>query len=251
MPTVIVTRAESQAASLVRKLAAQGMTVLESPAIRVAPLPFTKKARLCLDNLSRYDGVLFTSANAGEIFLRHWKKKKRSWPSKTALYVIGPKTAEALKTGGLPVRGVANTFVSESLADLLGPVRNKRFLLPRAREGRDVLPALLKAGGARVDLWPLYRTVPVKMSREIKKALLSGRAHGVTFASPSAVHSFMSHFRPAQRKTIFSTTRSASIGPITTQALRSYGIAPVIQAKRSTAEDLALALVRHFAKKGK
>lgn len=258
--TVAVTRAQAQASALARRLEADGARVLESPAIRVEPLPLSPRGRRYLRDLPRYDGVLFTSANAAEIFLRHWKARPSSssrkgkgggaefWPD-VPVYAVGPRTAEVLLRGGLPLNGVARESVAESLARTLGPAQGRRFLFPRAAEGRDVLIRALSAAGARVDLWPLYRTVPQRMDPAVRQALLSGGVDGVTFTSSSTAVSFMREFGPAQRRKIFSRARAFSIGPVTSAALRGYGLRPV-QSRRATTDDLADTVSRVLRRKG-
>ncbi len=238
--TVMVTRAQTQASALTRLLEERGARVLESPAIEIKPLPLSPLGRRFLRDLFDYDGVLFTSANAAEIFLKLWNA--RPWPPKTFAYAVGPKTAQVLVEGGVPVRGMAKEFVAESLLELLGEAGGKNFLFPRAAEGRDTLAEGLKARGARVDVWPLYRTVPARLDPSVRKALLAGEVDCVTFTSSSTAHSLMKALTPAQRKAVFKKTLAASIGPVTSQTLKSYGVRPIIAAKRSTVEDLAEAI---------
>lgn len=238
--TVVVTRAESQAPALTRLLEADGARVLESPAIRIEPLPLGKTGRTFLRRLHDYDGVLFTSVNSVRIFLDH--RGQAPWPRRTAVYAIGLKTARALVDAGLPVHGVAREFVSESLRETLGEVLGKRYLLPRAEAGRDLLPDSLKKSGARVDVWPLYRTRPERLSAEMREALRAGAVDCVTFTSSSTARYFLRTLTSKERRSLFRTAAAASIGPVTSRALREHGIAPTIRAARSTVEDLAAAV---------
>jgi uroporphyrinogen III methyltransferase/synthase len=244
--TVVVTRARDQASDLARELEELGARVLAAPVIEIVPLPASPHGSLSLRRLgeAEYDGVLFTSANAVEVFARHWKRWGAAWPSRTAVYAVGPKTAEALRRAGLPVHHTAEEFRAESLVRALGRVAGKRFLFPRAREGRDVLPVALRDGGATVHLWPLYRTAPVRLDAAVRRALLAGEADAVTFASSSAADSFLSRFTSAQRKRLFSRAAAVSIGPVTSDALRRWGVRPTATAARSTVEDLAAAVAR-------
>ena len=60
--TVVVTRAREQASELRARLVALGATVLELPAIRIAPIDFA------LPDLAAFDWIVFTSANGVDAF---------------------------------------------------------------------------------------------------------------------------------------------------------------------------------------
>lgn len=238
--TILVTRARDQASTLTSLLEEAGARVIESPLIALHPLPLDKKGRGFLKNFPRYDGLLVTSANGAKILAGH--AKDRPCPP---LYAIGSKTAAALEAEGLPVFRTAESFQSEGLVKVLGhDLQGKKFLLARARAGRDVIESLLVRRGARVDLWPLYETRPLALPPEAKKALLSGKVDAATFTSSSTVTAFMKSVTPRERKRIFARTLAASIGPITSRALRSQGVRPVQANGAATVEDLSRAVVR-------
>jgi uroporphyrinogen III methyltransferase/synthase len=244
--TVMVTRAAGDAPELTRLLEARGAQVLESPAVHIRPLPVTASGRAFLKDLASYDGVLFTSPHAATLFAAAWKNGP--WPDDTKAFAVGPKTARAMVDAGLPVHAVAREFRAEGVSSLLSAPAGRRFLFPRAADGNDALIDALTGCGARVDLWPLYKTTPVKMDPAAKAALLGGRVDAVTFASGSAVDSFMGAFTAAQRKKIFKTTRAVSIGPVTSQAVRAWKVRPRVESPRATLEDMAAALAKEFSR---
>jgi uroporphyrinogen III methyltransferase/synthase len=238
--TILVTRARDQASVLTSLLEEAGARVIESPLIAISPLPLDKKGKEFLKKFSDYDGLLVTSANGAKFLAGHLKG--RSCPP---VYAIGVKTAAALKGEGIAVHRTAENFQSEGLVKVLGRnLQGKRFLLARAREGRDILSVALPRRGARVDLWPLYETRPLALAAEAKKALLSGEIDAVTFTSSSTVAAFMKNFTPRGRHRIFARTRAVSIGPITSQALRTQGVRPAQAKGAATIEDLSRAVVR-------
>ncbi|HRY28864.1 MAG TPA: uroporphyrinogen-III C-methyltransferase [Elusimicrobiota bacterium] len=238
--TVLVTRAASRSDALTALLENEGARVLVSPAVRFEPVKPAPRWRRCLRNISRYDGVLFTSATTVRIFSEHWREMSRDWPVGVAVYAVGGKTAEQLVRNGFPVHGIGKDAAAGDLVDVLGETEGRRYLFPRAAEGRDELVEKLRAAGASLDLWPLYRTRPVKMEAGMRSSLLAGTVDGVLFASPSAVGSVLGSFSPRQRRKIFSRTRLFSIGPTTTRALKDFGMRRVHQATRSTMESLAV-----------
>lgn len=243
--TVLVTRASAQASELTRLLEARGARALEGPAIRIQPLPLTAAGRAFLKNLASYDGVIFTSPNAADSFAAR-RPEGKPWPVSTRVFAVGPKTAETLAAKGIPVHVIASVSRAEGLAASMEDVKGRRFLFPRSAQGRDTLVEDLKRRGARVDLWPVYRTVPEKLSPEVRRALTGGNVDAVAFASGSAVDSFMAQLTPALRRAIFKKTRAASIGPVTTRALRGWGVRSVVESPRAALPDLADALERSF-----
>jgi uroporphyrinogen III methyltransferase/synthase len=241
---VLVTRAPEQTAPLTDLLEEAGAEVLESPVIRIVPLPRTAAGRAHIMRLrgSGYGGVLFSSANAARVFAGHWRR--RPWPAGVGVYAVGPKTARALAEAGLPVTATASEYVAEGLLKMLGNVRGKKFLFPRALEGRDVVLDTLARRGASVTLWPLYRTVGKKLSPPARRALLGSRVDAVTFTSASTVRGLMEQLTPSQRRRLFARTKAVAIGPITAAALRRFGVRRPVTARPSTVEGLALALAK-------
>lgn len=242
---VIVTRAAAQASELAELLEEAGAEVVLAPTVRVDPLPLTAAGRRSLKELSGYDGVIFTSANAARLFAAHWSRFRREWPRNVSVYAVGAKTAETLARQGLPVHRTAKDYVSDSLlAEILGegPALGRRFLFPRAEEAREALVKDLRSAGAAVDIRPLYRTSPLRLAPAVRRALREGAIDAVTFTSSSAARSFLRHFAPSERKKIFARTLAASIGPVTSATLRELGVRPAVTAPRSTVQNLAAAL---------
>lgn len=239
--TVLVTRARDQASHLSALLEEAGARVIESPVLRIVPLPLGPDGRGFLRNLLSYDGVLVTSANGAQLFAKRVGTSRALPP----VFAVGPKTAAALAEERIPVQGVADTFQAEGMMELLGKnVRGRRYLFPRAEEGREVLVAGLTRRGARVDLWPLYRTVPVPLTKEARAALRAGTVDAVTFTSSSTANSLLGNFSAPDVHRIFSRAQAVSIGPITSHTLRARGVRPTEAAREATVEDLARAVVR-------
>lgn len=242
---VLVTRAADAGGSLSALLRDRGATVLECPAIAIDPLPLTPRTRYWLDHPDVFDGLLVTSANAARQLAG--LRGGRLWPSVPA-YAVGPKTAEALTEAGIPVAGVAGAYNAAALARAMGPsLRGRRYLFPRAEEGRDTLVRALERAGARVFLWPLYRTRRIPPVPAVQKALKDGHVDAVTFTSSSTVESLLSGFNARQIKAIFSKTLAASIGPLTSQTLRRFGIRPGATASAATVESLSDAVAKALA----
>jgi uroporphyrinogen III methyltransferase / synthase len=136
----------------------------------------------------------------------------------------------------LPDRAVA-----ESLVEALGDVPVERALIARARVARDVLPDALRERGAEVDVLELYETVAERLSDEQLDAVRD--ADYVTFTSASTVGNLLSALGD-RGSAALATPRLASIGPVTSDALRAHGLEPAIEADPHDVDGLLAALVR-------
>jgi uroporphyrinogen III methyltransferase/synthase len=97
------------------------------------------------------------------------------------------------------------------------------------------VPDALRARGAEVDVLALYRTVAEPLDPEARAAALG--ADYATFTSASSVRFFH-----AAAGTL-DGPRLASIGPVTTAALRELGYVAALEAGDHTPEGLVAALV--------
>jgi uroporphyrinogen III methyltransferase/synthase len=230
---VAVTRARAQASELGARLRVLGAGVVEAPAIRIVPLDGPAP------DLGRYDLVCLTSPNGVKLLFERLAADGRDARAlgEARVAAIGPGTARALREQGVIADIVPDTFTAEGLIDALAGQPARRVLLARAKEARDVLATALREQAAEVDVVALYETVAEALS-ESQLAALS-KADYVTFTSSSTVKFFLENVggSPPPR------ARLASIGPITSAALREHGIEPDVEARRHDIDGLVQALV--------
>jgi uroporphyrinogen III methyltransferase / synthase len=225
--SIAVTRARAQASGLAAKLRALGATVIEAPAIRIEPLDVE------LPDLREHDLLVLTSPNGVDELFRH-VRDARALAGPT-IAVIGPGTAAALLARGVQADVVPSRAVGEGLVDALAGRSFRRALVARAEEARDVVPDALRAAGTEVDVVALYRTVAEPLSEDARAVALG--ADWATFTSASSVRNFR-----AAAGTL-DGPRLASIGPVTSAALRDLGYEPSLEAIDHTPDGLIAALV--------
>jgi uroporphyrinogen III methyltransferase / synthase len=249
--TAVVTRSRNQASRLVEMLNNAGARCLEMPTIEImAPADFTP-LDAALQHLNRYDWVIFTSANGVTAFmdrLFHMGLDVRAL-GRAKIAVIGPATGDSLKQYGLMTDVVPKTFQAEGLLEVLTPrlLGGTRILLARAEQARDVLPEGLAGLGMAVDVVPVYRAVPPKsISDEAAGLLEEGRVDILTFTSSSTVHNFAGLVGRDRFQSLAADATVASIGPITTETLKEYGITPQIEPAAFTIPALAAAIIDYF-----
>ena len=247
---VIVTRARQQASGLVSRLEEYGACCYEFPTIRIKPLDEYSALHAAIGGIEAYGWVIFTSVNG---VLHFWEQMRALGHDArmlggTKIAAIGPATAKALEERGIYPDFVPEKYVAESVVEgLLGRgIRGAKVLLPRAAKAREVLPEALREAGCTVDVLPVYETVLAGEDRgDVLTALEAGEIHCLTFTSSSTVENFFSLLEPDLVRTFVDAgLRIASIGPITTKTIESYGFSVAIQPEDYTVPALADILAR-------
>ncbi|RTZ90996.1 MAG: hypothetical protein DSY91_05695 [Deltaproteobacteria bacterium] len=110
------------------------------------------------------------------------------------------------------------------------------------------MPETLRKRGHHVEVVPVYETVMEEPDPEVKGAILSGEVDLVTFTASSTVHNFVEIMGGREGiQGLPETLRVASIGPITSQTLREYGLPVHVEAPVYTIDDLIREIVAAFA----
>jgi uroporphyrinogen-III synthase len=242
---ILVTRSRRQASELATQLAALGATPILIPTIEIVPpasYDALDEAIACLDT---FDWLIFTSANAVTVF------RDRGATLKTPkVAVIGPSTAKAAQYAGLNVDLIPKQAVAESLLESLLPniAPGARILLIRAAVARNELPEALARAGAVVTIAEAYRTIVPADSIQALQTLFASPDHypdAVTFTSSSTANNLASLLDSANL-TVPSGIVRASIGPITSETLRTLNLPPTLEAPEATTASLAKALAEYF-----
>ncbi len=253
---VLVTRARHQAGELSRLLLEAGALPVEVPVIEIEPLEEGPAVMRALEGMARgaYRWLLFTSANAVELFFRLLEARGRDARALASAQVaaIGPGTAQALRARGIRPDLLPGEYVAEGLAAALSPHLHPGdgVLLPRAEEARPELVEALAAGGAKVEVLPLYRArLPERVPQEALEMLRRGEVDVVAFTASSTVRNLAALLGPdvgcLERVAI------ACIGPITARTVQEVlGRSPDIVALEYTMAGLVEALCRRYAKEG-
>lgn len=249
---VVVTRARAQIRALVELLEAAGAEALVFPCIEIVDPEDFGPLDAAIEGIGSYDWVVFTSVNTAERFAARFgtlgmdlgrTASRSDWPRVAA---VGPATAASLAAQGIALDFVAEEHVGEGvlkglLAQGVGP--GTKVLLPRALEARELLPTELGARGVRVDVVPVYRTVPGAGDPDVLDRLRRGDADAVMFTSSSTVRNFIRLTRGID----LSGLVVASIGPVTSKTARELGLGVAVEPSEYTVPALVAALGEHFA----
>lgn len=246
--TVVVTRPRGPegADPFAAALGAAGARVVGVPVLQVvAPEDGLAALREAAARVADYDWVAFTSANAVRSFVPLLRDGRDL--EGVRLAAVGGATAAALTDYHLVADLVPERKTAAGLAAAMtgapksrDPALGSRVLFPRAADAREELPQLLVEAGWSVDEVIAYRTVGGPPPPTVVADQLA-RADVVTFASPSAVSSYLS-LRDEQGRQLAVPPTVACIGPVTAKAAKDAGLEVAVESASPSASALVTAL---------
>ena len=246
---VLITRAEGQGAGLAEALEALGAETIQIPAIEIAPPASWCALDAALTTLRAFDWTVFTSPNAVQAFAARGARLGLPVQARRVA-VIGPSTGRAVIDAGVAttIDLQPGRFIAEGLAEALTPhVTGASVLLVRAAVARDVLPEALLAAGAQLTIAEAYRNiVPTASVERLRRLFADAPPDVITFTSGSTVVN-LAGLLEAAGLTLPPGTALASIGPVTSAALRSQGWPVTIEAPEASVPGLVAAVERWAA----
>jgi uroporphyrinogen-III synthase len=248
---VLVTRAVHQAGKLSEGLRALGAIPVEVPVLEIAPPDSFVFLDEALRKIEQYDWVIFTSANTVRALAKRAAEIGVAAQPKANVKVaaVGEATAAAAREANWSITLVPESYVAENLVQAAGDIgAGSRVLLARAAVARDVIPDMLRAAGAIVDVVDAYRNVVPEGTAERLRGALATGLDAVTFTSSSSVEHLAEATRAAGVAFPFAGVRAISIGPVTSKTLRGMGWEPAAEAEPHDVPGLIAATVRVLAK---
>ncbi|MBU0970313.1 MAG: uroporphyrinogen-III C-methyltransferase [Proteobacteria bacterium] len=248
---IVITRARAQASGLVSQLTKLGAHCLEIPTIQIIPAEDIAPLKAAIGRLTDYDWLVFTSVNGVKFFfdtLFAMGKDVRAL-GHLKFACIGPVTKERLGDYGIISDLLPETYRAESVAEAFSAfdIKDKRVLLPRAKKARTILPESLTRMGAVVDEVIAYETILSDAGKETLITLLEDKEiDAVTFTSSSTVSNFMSLLESRDARVLLKDVTLASIGPITSDTTRTFGLEPDLEADPYTIPGLVDGLLAFY-----
>ena len=260
---VIVTRAESQSATLAAALRGKGAEVVPLPLLRIAAPQDFAPLDAALRELTNFDSLIFTSQNAVAAVaarlaaLQDSKEipasvipsaaRNLSFPSRSLhIAAVGKATAEAAQLAGFGVTYVGQGGTAAELVhEFADHLRDKRVLLPRSDRAAAALVAQLRDLGTQVTEVIAYRTIAVaSVDRNTRESVSS--ADAILFFSPSAVNAFLALIKSGVLSSLRTDTAVGAIGPVTRFALREAGLRCDFEAPEPSVNGIVAAFTAHF-----
>jgi uroporphyrinogen III methyltransferase/synthase len=237
---IVLTRGESESDRLGGRLRELGAEIVMAPTFRIVPVEYPPLAAEVDGRSHTYDWVVFTSANAVRCYLDRIEDLRDL--ASTQLAVIGPGTARTLAEYRLRADLVVADSVGEGLVETF-PNGPGEVLFPRARVVRGVVADGLRAKGWKVDELVVYDNVPVAPNPLLQRS--TNEANLIVFTSGSAVTRYLEHYGRE-----WLPPYAASIGPVTSEAMRHAEIEVSVEATHHHFEGLVDAIVRWRAVTG-
>lgn len=232
---VLILRPREQAASVVSELERLGALPVLLPALTIMPPEDPAPLERALAQLDSYDWLLLTSANGVQAVF----ERISSLPEGLRIAAVGPKTAQAMEAWGAEADLIPPVATAESLAEaMLKQVGVRRVLFPRANRAREVIVPALRAVGIQIDDPIAYRSVNAVAAGEALDALRQGAIDWVLVTSPSTLEALLEKVD----REVLRRTRLASIGPISSEAIRRHGLEVAVEAAPHTLEALIAAI---------
>ena len=225
---IVVTRAATQASSLVEAIEAAGGVAVPVPTLEIRdPVGGLGALAEALDSLVETDWIAVTSPNGAARVVA-----VADAPPLSRIAAVGAATAEVLEARDWPVTFVPTVPTAAAMVEEFPEATSGRVLVVHGDLARPTLAEGLQARGWAVERCVAYRNVEPTVDEQI--LTVAAAADVVVFASPSAVERYVDlvGLVPA---------RSVCIGPVTAASARGAGFS-VSQAGEPTVASLIAAI---------
>lgn len=240
--SVVVTRPTARAPQMSKLLLDAGARVVEAPVTATAAREFSLP-----DALDDFDLICFSSPESVDsafTALAQDGRDARTLANATVA-VTGPGTADAARRHGIEPDLIPPRAVGESLVEVLADKRFTKALVVRALGGRTVVADALTGVGTDVTVIEPYTTLPLRLDDRTARRVLG--AEWVTITSASSANALCGAVGGPQAIHA-AGIKIASIGPVTSAALRALGIEPELEGDHHTPAGLVEALVDHLSR---
>lgn len=214
---ILLTRTYEQSSEMRRVLIDSGADVVVCPTIKITP--FIDNIMKLLDEIGKYEYLIFTSVNGVSSFIQAIREKRFDLRKLNNIKIatIGSKTAEALSKIFLYTDIIPDEYTSQSMADKLKKyVKGKNVALLTSDIGGDILTKNLK-GYAHIEKVIAYKNEP---NYEIKDKLLKELHKGIDIAVFTSTSTFnYMHKIIGDEINLLKRCKIAAIGPITKKAV--------------------------------
>lgn len=250
--TILVTRSSAQSSQFSDRLVSVGATVIEMPALEIAPPSSWEDLDQAIAHLADFNWLILTSTNGVEYFFQRLATlgKDARALARIKIAVVGEKTAQILKQHSLQPDFIPPDFVADSLvAHFPEPLSGKKVLFPRVETGgREVLVKELSTKGAEVVEVAAYQSrCPEAIAPDALQAIQQNVVDVITFASSKTVkcfHQLLETYGGANLNGVC----IASIGPQTSKTCISLLGRVDVEAEEYTLEGLTKAIVQWMQK---
>lgn len=245
----LIMRDVSQANSLIKGIRALGGIPFLVPLISFRKKVLTSDEIETINNLTRFNWIVFTSQNGVKFFMKHLTERNIMFPKHIKVAAIGKKTKQCLQEFHISPSFVPNKFTGDVLGLEMKEVinKNEKICIVKGNLARDAAGCELRKFGADVHEIISYETyLPEESKKQLLQTLTEHRMDILIFTSPSTVDHFMGILKEYQKEDIFKEIWIACIGPVTKKALRKFNLPVHICPEVYTTDQLLIDLKNFF-----
>lgn len=244
---ILVTKKSDEVKSSFERLEKLCRKIIFLPTIKIVPTLNSNDDQLIRNKINEYDYLIFTSANAVNVFLDYYKNIIESL-DKIKVVAIGKSTAKKCKEYGINVEIIPETFSANGLLNIFRKenIHGKNILIPGSAISRNELRDELQRLGANVDFIPIY---DVHINYDYKKELdeiKNNQPDIFAFTSPSSFHNFLKLMNIAEPSDYFFQKTICAIGNTTEEAITKYGLNVNVVPQNFSIEHLVDALIKFY-----
>jgi uroporphyrinogen-III synthase len=232
---VLITRSDEDSTAWADELARRGAEPVSHPCITTEIIDTPALRSALAAAATGADWLVFTSRRGVAAYAL---LNAQPLGPKTRIAAVGSATGQMAlaRLGRIDHVGQGTAaLLGQSLTALSDFERGSRWLLAVAENASAELERKLSEAGAICTRCDVYRTKPARKRRR-KQPLSALRVDTILFASPSAVQGFTNQFDLDTDVSVF------TIGPSTTAAARSHGIAVTAESRSPSFEGLLEAM---------
>ena len=245
---VMVTRPADQARPLYRSLRDLGAEVLPYPTIATQghrdPAAWERIRTVESEN----GWIVFTSENGVRYFVRQWQEQFGDIRGLSGYRIaaVGEGTARALRSFLLAPDFVPTVATTAELASQMAAgndLSGTTVVRVRGNLADDHVEASLESAGAVVLPLRVYRTYTTSWTEDRRKKLFSNPPDVILFSSGSTVEGFAAGLTKDELENLVTGATVVSIGPSTSQTIRSFGITVDVEAEVHTIPGMLDSLI--------
>ncbi len=242
---ILVTREIKESNELPGKLNLHGADVMELPFIKIVDQGEKKMDKNFIKKLKDYSTILFCSVNGVKFFFN--RLNVLNIDSRILggikIGVVGEGTQNELNKfyiipDFMPVEYTVEKLIEKAVKE--NHVSKKILIITSNLSPVDA-NSLKNKYNITFDKLELYNTVENKITKRDMDCISKENIDLVTFCSSSTVKSFFKKIKKPDKK-----IKIASIGPVTSETIKSYGYNVDIEAKKYCIDGLAEAIIKYY-----
>lgn len=240
--SVLITRPANQRKNFSDQLEKENFKVGFLPLIELSTIKNNEALKNKLNDLDRFDWLVFTSVNAVKYFFEAAEEfgVKLYFFSHLKIATVGEKTKLQLEQLGYRTNFVPIKYTAEVLADNMDDVNGKRILIPRSSKASNHYIDVFKSRGAEAIPVTVYENKVIYYEAKEFNRVLSQKFDYLTFASGSAIDAFHNHMKSTGLELL--EEKIICIGPSTATHAQNLGYSVAAIATPHTAEGLVDAI---------